>query len=357
MLSSKKYDLLWLEDPISIYYAIHLSLSTGKLLISKQGAALFVDGRYLEVAKKKNPCPVFPLSDEKILDYLLSLQKKELAIGFDSATTSYASHQKWQELMKKWEKKTAIAFHLVPEAAPLQELRVVKDQEEIRLLKKAAKLNWQGLSHISSLLQESISEKELAWEFELFCRKNGAERLAFDPIIAFGENSAYPHYRAGSALLKKNECVLMDVGVVVDSYRSDLTRTLFFGKASGEMARIASLVQEAHNQALLLCRPGVQIGLLDRAVRQVFARAKVESHYVHSLGHGVGLEIHEYPRIKEQGEDRGVTLLPGMVFTIEPGLYFPGIGGVRYEDTILITEQGYENFYPESSVAPNIGAL
>jgi Xaa-Pro aminopeptidase len=170
--------------------------------------------------------------------------------------------------------------------------------------------------------------------------------MAFEPIIAFGANSALPHHRASETKLKAGDVILIDIGVVLNNYRSDMTRVILPKKPSAFVKQIYTIVREAQQAALDLCKPGVPLKALDLATREVMRKADVETHFVHSLGHGVGLDIHEYPRIKFDGEDKEVILKPGMVITIEPGLYFPKQFGVRYEDTIAITKTGYENFYP-----------
>jgi Xaa-Pro aminopeptidase len=133
---------------------------------------------------------------------------------------------------------------------------------------------------------------------------------------------------------------------VVDNYRSDMTRTLFFGPPDPLLKKWQTIVKKAHDAALKICRPGVKLGELDAAARREMAKEDVERYYIHSLGHGVGLEIHEHPRIKFDGPDKDLLLKPGMVITIEPGLYLPAKGGIRYEDTIILTKTGYENLYP-----------
>jgi Xaa-Pro aminopeptidase len=148
--------------------------------------------------------------------------------------------------------------------------------------------------------------------------------------------------------LKKGDLVLIDIGVTVDHYRSDMTRVVFYQEADPELERLYQINKEAQGAALQECRPGTRLGALDRAARAVMQTHGVEPLFVHSLGHGIGLETHEYPRLKWDNEDKDLVLEPGMVFTVEPGLYIPEKGGVRYEDTIRITEDGYVNFYPDS---------
>ena len=151
-----------------------------------------------------------------------------------------------------------------------------------------------------------------------------------------------PHYKTGDAVLKDGDIVLIDIGVSLNHYHSDMTRVVFFGKPSSELKKLYAVVQESQEAALKICKPGTAVAALDQAARSVMKRENVEKYFVHSLGHGIGIETHEFPRIKDGGEDGKVLLKEGMVITIEPGLYLPGIGGVRYEDMVLITKDGYE---------------
>jgi Xaa-Pro aminopeptidase len=257
------------------------------------------------------------------------------SIGFDSAFMTY---EEYRALEKGFPE---VRFEAI--ASPLKSIRAIKTPDEIAALKRAALLTYEGLLHIKGLLQEGISEEELAFAFEWFCRKKGASGLSFDPIIAFGPNSAYPHHRAGKALLRKGQVVLMDVGAVVDEYHGDLTRVAFFGEADPKVVYFLHVVRRAQQKALEAIRPGVSVGRLDEIVRQEFRLEGVEELFTHSLGHGIGLETHEYPRIRFDGEDAGLLLTPGMVFTLEAGLYQASVGGVRYEEMIVVTEDGYEN--------------
>lgn len=323
-----------IEEPEDLFYLTGLQLSAGSLLGSGSGAHLFVDGRYLAKAKQLAPCPV-SLSDEKSLKAAFRPFKK---IAFDSAFITYQRFLTLQDRFPKAE--------WIPIPSPLKQFRLLKDGHEIELLKKAARLTWEGYQKILQILKEGITESEVALEFEIFCRRKGASGFSFESIIAFGENSAYPHYRAGSAKLKKNQIVLIDIGAVVDRYHGDMTRVFFFGTPDSELARFHHIVKHAQQKAVSHIKPGIKLGELDQIVREEFRKEKVEELYTHSLGHGIGLETHEYPRIKFDGEDKDLILQPGMVFTVEPGLYKPGLGGIRYEDTVCVTDTGYENFYP-----------
>lgn len=322
-----------IQDPLDLLYFTGLSLSAGKLCLCKGNALLLVDGRYLQAAQEKAPMPV--ALDDKLA--ASSFFSSASSIWFDGQHTSYEAYLKWQEsLHNRFASKTSF----------FKPLRMIKDSLEIEKMKKSAQLLWRGFEFLSSQLREGITEKEMARSFEIFCLQHGGEGLAFEPIIAFGPNSAMPHYRSQDVPLKKGDIVLIDIGVVVERYHSDMTRLVFYQTAHPELESLHHINKAAHDAALHLCRPGTKIGALDRAARDVMAHHGVEDLFLHSLGHGIGLETHEYPRIKWDGEDKDLLLQPGMVFTIEPGLYVPGLGGVRYEDTIFITETGYENLYP-----------
>lgn len=313
-----------IESPVDLLYLTGLHLSRGRLWVADE-PCLFVDGRYLEVAKKSLPYSVRSI-DEKV-----TLPKK---VVFDSAFTSYDA---FSQLKKKWPDTEWIAI-----SSPLKYLRAIKEPSEMIALQRASRLTLSGIEHVKHLIAEGVTEKEIAFQFEFFCRKQGASGFSFDSIVAFAEASAYPHYRAGNQKLQKNQLVLIDVGAIVDGYRGDLTRTLFFGTPHPELLRFQKLVKEAFDAAFDLVRPGVVFAELDKAARKVFQAAGVEKLFVHSLGHGIGLEAHEYPTIRSDTKD---VIQAGMVFTIEPGLYQPGLGGIRFEETILVTETGAKILY------------
>lgn len=324
----KKAQAYIIENPIDLFYLLGLKVSLGTLIVTSQEAFLFVDGRYLQAAQTICTIPVFlPSETNKIVK---RLKIKELV--FDSRFTSVERYLRLQTFKVK----------LIPTPHPLKHLRVIKDVVECDRLRKSIAILHQGLNHVKKILKKGITEKQVAFEFEYFCKKKGAEALAFDSIIAFGSNSAMPHYKPTDVALREGDSVLIDIGVVYEDYHSDMTRVVFFGKPDPQLKQMYELIQKSQKAALKLCRPGVKIGSLDRAVRTILKKENKEELFVHSLGHGIGLETHEFPRLRAIGEDKDVILKEGMVFTLEPGLYIPGLGGVRYEDMILITKKGYE---------------
>jgi Xaa-Pro aminopeptidase len=318
-----------LEDVYDLYYFSGLRLSCGTLLLSKKSNALFVDGRYFEKAKTQNILDVFPR--ENLKDHL----KDFSFLLFDSAKTSV---ELFQERQKEFP-------HIFWEGAPLltKKQRAIKDVKEQEILRISAELAKKGFSFACEGIKEGIMEKEIAWRFEKFCREHGAEKMAFEIIVAFGDNSAFPHHRASDRKYREGEAVLIDAGCVVQGYSSDMTRTI--AGASPEMHRLKKVVEEAQEAALKKCKAGVSLKELDLAAREVMRKENLEQFYIHALGHGVGLETHEYPKLSYKGTDANVILEEGMVITLEPGLYLPGLGGVRREDTVIVRSNGIDNFY------------
>ncbi len=338
VLRSEGLDGIFVENSFDLFYLTGLHLSLGHLIVQERKARLFVDGRYFEIASKKSPVPVENLSVENKLNFLNGVK----TLAFDGNTISYNGFVLLRKMARKGKNK------LLSHPEILQALRLIKDESEIRKMRKSAQFAYGAYQKIRRKLKPGVSEIELAKELEIYCLKNGAEKMSFEPIIAFGKNTALPHHHPGKTKLKENDIVLFDLGVVLDGYCSDMTRVDFVGKVDSKLAHIHDVNRAAQKVALAKCKPGVRLKELDIAARRVMASAGLEEYFVHGLGHGVGLEVHEYPRINKDGVDRNVKLEAGMAITIEPGLYLPGKGGVRYEDTVVITEKGYTNLYPES---------
>ena len=227
----------------------------------------------------------------------------------------------------------------VPKPAALTPLRIVKDKKEVQSLRKAGNLVHRGFEHLKKIARAGMRECDLAAEFESHIRKNGATKTSFDSIVAFGENAAYPHYLTGDKVLRKNDMVLCDIGALVEGYCSDLTRTFFFGSISPLGRKVYDTVERAQRLAIEAVKPGVQTGHIDRIAREEIERAGYGPRFIHSTGHGVGVEIHEAPTV---GPTSTEILESGMIITVEPGIYLQGWGGVRIEDTLLVTKDGYE---------------
>lgn len=329
--SLESCDAILIEKEVDLFYLTGLKISAGSLLMHAGGACLLVDGRYFELCRKSAPVEVI-LSDQTPLSKAIS-KLDIMVLGFDADATTY---QRFMELQ-------AFSLKLLPVDSPVRRLRMIKDIEEISLLRQSAALGAEGFDFVASLLHEGITENEAAQELEIFWKRRGGKGVAFEPIIAFGSNSAMPHYRSANTVLKGGMNALIDIGVNYKNYLSDMTRVLFSGDPDPKMREIYSLVAQAQKAALDLCKPGTSIGQVDRAARELIAQHGYGNFFTHSLGHGVGLEIHEPPTLKQKHPYDAMPLESGMCITIEPGIYLPGLGGVRLEDTIVITDNGYEN--------------
>jgi Xaa-Pro aminopeptidase len=363
ILSQKKVSFFLIEDPCWGYYFTGCSLSSFQLYITPKRAFLFVDGRYQEAVKKrwkneKDFC-IFPYEEKEIKkmffgesDLLKKADKKKtICVGIDSATTTVVSCDKFSRFLQKIAKEKKLKMCLKKQKNPFKEIRAIKDKQEIKFLQKAATLAWKGLCFAKRHIQESMTEKELAREIEIFCIKNGADNMSFKTIVAFGKNGSEPHHEPDDTKVKKGDWVLIDMGVEIDHYCSDLTRCFCFGKEDKKFTYFYSLIKKAEHAAREKAKEGVLLKNLDREARKVLAKEGYEEAFLHSLGHGVGLEVHEFPRIKKEGVDTEVVLKKNMVITLEPGVYFPKLGGLRFENLYFITEKGAECFYPKDEDA------
>lgn len=340
-LEKENLDFLYLEDEISIFYLTGLEVEQAKMWISLNSYRLFIDGRFLEYVKKENPTIAHSLlSEEAIEDFLTKEKAKGSSQTLFPQDYAVGSLQKLRLFLSERD-----FGDLVIKENPLLSFRMVKDASEIQAIKKACSLTWTLFEKLSHFLHEGVSEKEAATHLEILLRQKGAREASFPPIIAFTENAAYPHHIPSGRTMKENELVLIDMGVVLGHYRSDMTRILFMGEPNPELEKIYDIVRRAQDKAISLCKPGTRLGELDKAARQVIDEAGYGKYFPHSLGHGIGLETHENPRVKEGGAHSDLILSPGMVITIEPGIYIPNLGGIRYEDIIVITQDSCENLY------------
>ncbi|MCY7675221.1 M24 family metallopeptidase [Bacillus safensis] len=219
----------------------------------------------------------------------------------------------------------------------LNQLRLIKDESEIATLKKAAELADEGVKIGVNALKEGITETEVLAVIEYELKKKGIQGMSFSTMVLFGEKSGEPHGNPGQAALKKGDFVLFDLGVIVDGYCSDITRTFIYQEASEKQKDIYQTVLNAEMAALEMSKPGVRIGDLDLKARGLITEAGYGEYFPHRLGHGLGVSVHEFPSMSQANDD---LLQEGMVYTIEPGIYVPGVGGVRIEDDVLITADG-----------------
>jgi Xaa-Pro aminopeptidase len=247
--------------------------------------------------------------------------------GFDGEAVSFDLHRRLQEA----------GLSLVPTSGMVLGLRMVKDREEIAKLRRACAIAADALEEAFDRIRPGMTEREAALWLEVRMREMGAEGPAFPFIVASGPRGSLPHATAGSRALAPGDMVTFDVGCRYFGYHSDITRTVALGRPSPELQEVYELVRRAQEAGIAAVRPGVRARDIDAAARQVIVDGGYGERFGHGTGHGVGLEIHEWPRLSSRSDDE---LRAGMVLTVEPGIYLPGLGGVRIEDTVLVTEDG-----------------
>ncbi len=305
----------------NLRYLTGFTGSKGFLLLGTKKNYFITDSRYLEYAKtlkKKSPRINFKVTDdfEKIIS-----RCKTIEFEADHTTISQL-----KTLKKKFKNKKFVPLKSLPEKS-----RSIKDKNEIKLLKKSQQFNKIALQRIQKLLKPGVRELDLAWKIREIAHDLGAEDLSFTPIVAFGTHSSIPHHQNTNRRLKKRDIALIDMGLKYKGYCSDITRTFFIGKPTPEQTAIYEKAQAAQNAAIAAAKPGIRVSKLDRIARK--AMGEHAEFFTHALGHGLGLEIHEAPRLSLKSRE---TLKENSVITIEPGIYLPGKFGVRIEDMIHI---------------------
>ena len=324
------------------YYLSGFESTDGALIITKKDAYLLVDSRYIEAAQldvKHMNVVCFSRLTESIVSILkedsadtVYLEKENLSVKMCNAISS-----KLEEAGIK-----ALADDELDDA--LLALRLCKDENEKTMLQKAQSISEMAMNNTLNKLHEGMTEREFAVELEYEMKKLGAKEVSFDLITISAEKTSMPHGVPGDVPIKNNSLFTMDIGAVYNGYHSDMTRTVAIGDITDRMKRIYDLVLKAQLAALDIVKPGVKCSEVDKAARDVIENAGYGDNFKHSTGHGVGLQIHEKPAVAPSGD---IVLKPGMVITVEPGVYLPGQFGVRIEDMIIVTEDGYYNFAKE----------
>ncbi|MED5276594.1 MAG: aminopeptidase P family protein, partial [Actinomycetota bacterium] len=319
-----------------IYYLSGFTGSAGLLWVDSKKALLLVDGRYgeqaIEEVEKSGAQIEVEMVGSKQSERLQTIARETGTIGLEAQSVSWSK-------MKQLE-KTLENSDLVFTEGLVEDLRQIKDKGEIALMKTAAEIADKALSEIWSMFEEGVTEKEIATSLDETMVKLGADGTAFETIIATGSNSARPHARPGDRVLSEGDLVVCDMGALYKGYRSDMTRsTRIGGTGTGKPAEMLEIVLEAQKAGLATVKEGIKNAEVDSACREVLKQAGMEEAFTHGTGHGVGLDIHEAPTLSGISTD---TLRSGQVVTVEPGVYLPEIGGVRWEDTVIVNEDGCE---------------
>ncbi|WP_412029117.1 M24 family metallopeptidase [Deinococcus yunweiensis] len=323
-------DALWISDPANVRAVSGFSSGKdGKVLVTADSAILYTDARYTVQAAEEASMPQFIARPPDTYTHAREATSGQ-RVGFEADHLTVAL---LDDLRDHWPDAS-----LVPVRGLVHGLRVTKTARELDAIRAAQRIADHAFAQVRPMIRPGVTELDVALELELAMRRAGAQS-AFDIIVASGPNGAKPHGVASGRVIGDNELVTVDMGARVDGYHSDMTRTVAVGDPSAELRRLYRAVLEAEQAAVAAIRPGGRAADLDRLARDLLTGHGLCEYFAHSLGHGVGLDVHEAPGLRGTSED---VLEAGMVITIEPGVYVPGVGGVRIEDLVLVTETGYE---------------
>jgi Xaa-Pro aminopeptidase len=331
-------DGLLVTGAVNIRYLSGFDGSAGALLLTADASVLATDGRYQEQAAEQVGDVAVELTRD-YADHLVSLAPRlgVARLGIEADHVTWADGER---LRAHAHDVRPSAVPLVPTTSLIETLRMTKDAGEIDTIRDACRITDEALLHVVSCVRAGVSERELAAVFLDAIRDAGADGPSFDPIVAFAENTAQPHHRPGDRRLHHGEVVLLDVGAQVDGYCADLSRTVALGVPDPRMVEIHNVVAAAQTAGVAAVHAGVEAQQVDAAARDAVTEAGFAERFVHGTGHGLGLEIHEAPLIGPAAIGR---LGPSFTVTVEPGVYLPGVGGVRIEDTVLVTDSGAEH--------------
>lgn len=331
MLQQEQLPAILITSSYNRQYLSGFTGSAGYLLITQDRSILLTDFRYMTQAPQQASSfeviehqPKFTITLKQLLDEMnidkLGFEQKDVAYG---AYLAYAAELSGVEL--------------IPTNGLAEKLRMVKDDSELQIMQEAAALADETFSYILTKLRPGVSEVEIALEIEMFIRRHGGTSTSFETIVASGERSALPHGKASNRILQANEFVKLDFGAYYKGYCSDITRTVVLGKPSDKHKEIYNIVLEAQLNCLDQLKPGMRGSEGDALARDMIMKYGYGDYFGHGTGHGLGMEIHESPRLSKTDD---TILTPGMVVTVEPGIYLPGFGGVRIEDDVVLTETG-----------------
>ena len=338
-LATTQFDALLVSHLPNIRYLCGFTGSSGLLLVEESGSVFFTDVRYDTQAHAEVKGAKVVIARQAVLsaaaDRIAALRGKQvIAIEADHVTVS--DRKRLNDLLPTH-------LRLKNASSLVERARMVKDEDELAVIRSAVNLGAKLFDRALEVLRPGVKESDVAAEMEYAARRAGAEEMSFSTIIASGERSALPHGRASDKPIKPGGFAVCDFGVILDGYCSDQTRTVWVGNVSEDARVVYEAVLEAQLAAIAAVGPGVSVGEVDGAARKVLRKRGLGRYFTHSTGHGVGLEIHEAPRL---AAGQKAVLQPGMVITIEPGVYFPGKWGVRIEDMVTVTARGCDVLTP-----------
>ncbi|EOA3420663.1 M24 family metallopeptidase [Enterococcus hirae] len=329
-MQEENLDSFLITSPYNLRYLTNFTGTTGLAVITLEKAFFITDFRYTEQAAAqaqgfeiiKNVGSIF----EEVADLVQKEGLREL--GFEETTVSFLEYSVLEEI---------IDAQLIPISGMIEELREIKDEEEIAIIEKACSIADLAYDHILKMIQPGMTEIEVANQLDFYMRSLGASGVSFETIVASGLRSAMPHGVASKKIIEQGDLITIDFGCYYEGYVSDMTRTFAIGDPGEQLKEIYQIVLEAQLAVLEVAKPGVTGKQLDAVARDYITKHGYGEAFGHSTGHGIGLEIHEGPNVSVRAEKQFV---PGNIITDEPGIYLPGIGGVRIEDDLLITSDG-----------------
>ncbi|MFC1948702.1 M24 family metallopeptidase [Chloroflexota bacterium] len=330
-LTEKGLDGIFISQPENRYYLSGFDGSAGFLLITEKDTILATDFRYIEQVKAQSPdYRVFRITGS-IQEWFSKLtgEMDIKRLGFEAENVTHTMYQQLTDALKK----AKSPLKLIPVNGLVESLRAIKEPEEIEFIARAVEITDKAFEHIEGFIHPGMTEKEVAWELEKFQRQQGSQAMPFDIIVASGPNSALPHAKPTERKISNGEPVVIDMGARVGGYCSDFTRTICPGKPDDTFRKVYDTVLGAQLAAIAIIREEMSGQEADSIARTVIEEAGYAEAFGHSLGHGVGLAEHEKPTL---GPNSTEALTPGMVFSIEPGIYLPGWGGIRIEDLVTI---------------------
>ena len=333
-LQKRQLDCLLVTHAPNYYYLTGFTGDSGILVVAQDGTTLITDGRFTSQAREEAPSirvelqkgSLYPSTGEWLQQHRIR------RAGFDSTQWTVAQ-------CKTLKKAGRSKCRMIEAPGMVEHLRLRKDPGELAVMRKAAILAGEVLESVLPLLKPGVREDEIGAEIEYRMKKRGASRVSFETIVASGPRAALPHARPTSKRLRKNELVVLDLGAILAHYCSDITRTVCVGRAPQRVREWYHAVQAAQEAAIDAVQAGAVCGEVDAAARNVLQKSSLDSYFVHSTGHGLGLEVHEDPRV---ARGQAIRLEAGNVITIEPGVYVEGVGGIRIEDDVVVRSQGNE---------------
>ncbi|HZO55507.1 MAG TPA: Xaa-Pro peptidase family protein [Bryobacteraceae bacterium] len=337
-LDGAELDGALISSPVNVRYLTGFTGSNSLLLMSSAGAELFTDPRYTVQIEQEADAEKKTVATGTLLKAVCtSVRRRRMrTVGFEGLHLTYDSYARLSAALGE-------KINLKSLGRELEERRAVKSESEVGAIRQAVKINSEAYEKALKRFKAGMLESELALELDYQMRRMGAECPAFDTIVASGAHAALPHAHPRAVPIETNALLLVDMGAQANGYASDMTRMALPGKPSRRAVKLYRAVLEAQQEAIRATRPGATAASVDQAARRVLKSAGLDSLFIHSTGHGLGLEIHEHPRI---GKTEKSALQAGMVITIEPGVYVEGWGGIRIEDTVLVTAGGCEVLTP-----------